>query len=490
MGNSCLSGGATAFPATLKTISTDLTLQVKSTGGDFSTIQEAIDAIGQYYIEKSKTVTISVDAGVFTTANTVSFSHPVGERVKILGATPTAVSITSIQSVGNRTADTSGDNTLYYRDYVVNVASTTGISAGQFVLIDSISGGYQALYIVGCHEIMSVDSGNSRLTIRVYSQNTTFASGNTVTADAVVVKTIISCSDTTKAVFDCLNTKLWLVDNIVFRYSSGYGGKNDDFGTVFHGAVDVKYHSTVGFGRNVGIVRGKVNNLNVSDGSYVEAERFFISQGNYAGMSLWFGSCFRVRPDFGDLTKRLIITGCYYGGAQVQSQSTLCAVWSYFIGNGYGVISREKAGAYIDGSTISGNSVGGLYADWGGLIEWVPNNGGFSSNNVTDVGVINTGFIGLTSGGVIPSITKTGGVTHGNTTIEMTSNEYVGVGMKVSGTNIPASTTVSAVSSDGVTVTLSQSATGSSSGITFTFTCITNIALNTLNTTTGAIITG
>jgi len=63
---------------------------------------------------------------------------------------------------------------------------------------------------------------------------------------------------------------------------------------------------------------------------------------------------------------------------------------------------------------------------------------------------------------------KTGGATNSNTNCTMTSTTGVIAGMGITGTNIPAGTTVASVT-NGTTIVLSQAATGTGTGFTFTF---------------------
>ena len=66
-------------------ITSNLTITVASSGGDFTTVGAAYDSLDDAFIEAGVTVTISVGAGTFV-ESTITLDHPQGQQINITGA--------------------------------------------------------------------------------------------------------------------------------------------------------------------------------------------------------------------------------------------------------------------------------------------------------------------------------------------------------------------------------------------------------------------
>jgi hypothetical protein len=182
-------------------ISSDVTYYVSTSGNDttgngsvgtpWATIAKALEYLGPFAISSAATVTIQLADGIYTPATPYLLNHKFGQRINITGTNTHTKTVSSIQSVSGSAGAWS---------IVLNMNNVTSVSSGDYIIIRDCSGGTNPSYLVGCHKITNVDSGNSRITITSAHKNATNPSGAVTTTNSVVIKTIIS---STQGAFEC-----------------------------------------------------------------------------------------------------------------------------------------------------------------------------------------------------------------------------------------------------------------------------------------------
>lgn len=276
-----------------ETIKSDITLTVKTSGGDFTTIAAALDFLAPFEISSANTVTISVDDGQWSVATDINITHPNGDRITITGANTHTKTLNSIQAntmTGNYTStqkvitNLSLDATKYLivgmavagtnigtnskiasidsasqitldvnttgaqtgatltftgvagiHSIVLNLDTVTNISEGDYVLVKAASGGTKPTFIDGCHKVTAVDAVNGRIVVTTKHKHATDPSGAVASTSGVtVIKTIVT---TTANGFVCLGTKLGTVDKMVLVRSGATGGWA--FQSFFSGYINI-----------------------------------------------------------------------------------------------------------------------------------------------------------------------------------------------------------------------------------------------------------
>jgi hypothetical protein len=229
-------------------ISTNTTITVKLSGGDFTTLQAAWDSLANTFINPGVVLTIQLDDGTWVCGAEINlYKHPQGDRINIVGTTTYTFNVTSVQSAteaapttirANSTpvslgavvraqqyllpfikcttagttaaADpgswsmtegaTKTDGTAIWTTIppriilILNVSSVANTAVGDYVGFKTPSGGTNPNFGVGAAKITNVDSGNTRITVEIY--NVAGAPGNltpsgAVTLAAVGFKTIL-----------------------------------------------------------------------------------------------------------------------------------------------------------------------------------------------------------------------------------------------------------------------------------------------------------
>jgi hypothetical protein len=97
--------------------------------------------------------------------------------------------MTGVNSVG---AEQTGTGDWRYKDVEVDLSDVSNIAADDVLIFHSASGGTNPGSMNGGYVVQSVDSGNSRATVRMYYQNTyTNQPSGAVTATVKVIKAVI-----------------------------------------------------------------------------------------------------------------------------------------------------------------------------------------------------------------------------------------------------------------------------------------------------------
>lgn len=154
-------------------ITANVTKTVKSSGGDYTTLQAAIDSLKNVEVASNVYVKIELDNGVWAGAKIDSCVD--AKQLRLVSKTaPIQTSITSI-------ASTSGSAGDWY--YVLNVANTNGAVAGDVLAVYSPpSGGVNPSRLHGAFLIDSVSPGApGTITVYSVSQDVTAPSGAVAT---------------------------------------------------------------------------------------------------------------------------------------------------------------------------------------------------------------------------------------------------------------------------------------------------------------------
>jgi len=350
--------GVLAWEKREKLIATDTTFYISASGNDttgagslaspWATVSKVLTYLTEYAIAKGVWVTIQLVDGQYTWSTPLVFSHPFGAQIRILGTTTSSLSMTSVQS----SSGSSGDYSI-----VINISSSvSGVSVGDYVLISASSGGTNPQIIEGCHAVTAVDTGNNRLTITVKNAYASAPSG-AVAATVVVVKTVVTCSDT--AIEIDVGASLGGLDKIVFvgpgvATTTAYGLK----AIKTANAINCNITSGLGF-------TGFYYGIYTENGGVILAEGVTVSYC-YDGIASALGGF--------SLAKLSIVTGCTHSAA---------AAWS----SGYVHVGRSKLycnnwGAYAAGMAYvwhggTGAAVFGNTLDYSPTINTQGNEYGF-----------------------------------------------------------------------------------------------------------------
>lgn len=284
-------------------LTADHTVTVGSTGCDYTTLEDAVDAYKSTWIPRGVTLTFELAAEVFTLTQAVILSNPMFDNARIVGATPISLSITSV-------ASSSGSAGAW--SYVLNVASTVGLAVGQLVCIRSVTGGTNGNRLIGCHRVTAIGSG--QITVSVLTKTNNQASGAT-TATATVLTSVLHTTT---------NSSNLLI------LTAPLGGGRPTVGTYIKGVDNVGF-STVGTTGVTPIVvsRGALNvlggwigihgsfyaGLQVSDTGYAVLTgvscQVYISGGSYVALfAVNSGTILAWGPTS---IGSIVITGAVYG---------------------------------------------------------------------------------------------------------------------------------------------------------------------------------
>jgi hypothetical protein len=314
----------------IEKIAASTTLYVATTGSDatgdgtvgnpWATLAKAIDYLKDKWINGDVTVTIDVAAGTYTATSTTNLSHPCGSRITITGATPLSRTLSSIVS---------SSGSAFNWTLVLQLNSVAGISAGDFILIRSTSGGTLPEMVRGCHKIASVDSGNNRVTIASNHSHSTAPSG-AVTGSVDIVQTVLQYNGCTG--LEITQSRIEQINNLVVAGDRTTGTRG----------IFVNYCSTCTLGSKVGI-NGFRDGLYVIYNSYVYASY-------------------------------LTVSNCSQFGVICNYNSTAYAQYSVASGNsngsaGYGYGAYDYSCIYAGSSTATGNLSTGCLANTCGHVD-------------------------------------------------------------------------------------------------------------------------
>jgi len=271
-----------------KMITVNTTITVGASGCDYTTLQAALDYLATYAISPTVFVTININGEVFNSTTNITHTHPDGNRIKIQGVYYTKT-LSSIQSSSGSTGNWS---------IILNLADVTNIATSDYVIIQDPTGGTNPTYLMGCHAVTNVDTGNNRITVNSLSKQTSAPSGSVTTAALVVVKTVLAFITTNGLSGIAISAPFSTLSGIIFKgkdttnqISSGLfsgtrvsgsvsrcGFVNSQYGAIFENGANVTV-STAGISGNTSALGG----IAVKHGSYLYL-LFSAVTGNNTGL--------------------------------------------------------------------------------------------------------------------------------------------------------------------------------------------------------------
>lgn len=352
---------------TMPLIAADVTLHVSTSGSDstgdgssgspWATVAHAMEHLKNKWIAQGVTVTIDVAAGTYTATSLTNLSHPCGARIRLQGATPLARTLSSIVSSSGSASNWS---------LVLQLNDASGISAGDFVLIRSTTGGSLPEMICGCHKITSVDGANNRVTVSSNHSHGTAPSG-AVTGSVDIVQTVLQYNGSTGLYLS--RADFGEINNLVIagnRTASTYG-------------VYTIYDVTCSLGNKVGINgfhyglyarnRCQVNAAYLAVSNCVQfglvaqynttiSAAYAVASGNNSGSTGQGFSAYFASPIY---ASHSIATGNIYIGYYASFGSTISCHYSISSAHTHGAHSDRTSTVYAANSTLS-HCTAALYA--------------------------------------------------------------------------------------------------------------------------------
>lgn len=319
--------------------STALTYSVKTSGGDFTTLHDALAAVRTKVLVPGVQPTINLDAGVWT--ETSRLAGVDNTNVNIVGATPVTKSMTSVQSSSGST----GAWTI-----ILNLDTVDNITANvDYVIISSPSGGTNPTYVAGVFPVTNVDAVNSRITITSTHHAATAPSGN-VAATVTVIKTIISFPNQTTG-FQAWGRQFITPSNLVVAGTD-----------ITHGSgFDIQDNSGIYSGGNLGITGFQTGIL-----------LLYASQFNSTGIVAISNTTTGIQAKYGaNVGTTINVNGCVDGLRADDGGSISAAPTSISTGNSNDGYLTTIGGLIEAASTIAtGNAIGYDYSR-GGFIDSV-----------------------------------------------------------------------------------------------------------------------
>jgi hypothetical protein len=321
-------------------ISVNTTYTVKASGGDFTTIQSALDSLKNKWINPDVTVTISVDSGLFTHTSTIMFRHPHGNRINIVGASPVITAVTSFASQSG----TAGNYSV-----TLNVTSSAGMTIGDYCIIASSTGTGEHRAIMGCWEITNVPS-ITQITVKNTYRKASFPTLTVTGGSVKCLKTILKfngCDGIMPTGATGFIYNLAIVGNGTSNDGINISQRGSNFGThvVYLGTPSGDYKLGInGFGR------------------------YGIAQTSSADLCVW----------------NIAVSNCGSYGVYAYSQSKIAGTGIISSGNGsIGVYATDGAFITAVSSFAIGNATVGFYAF---------NRAGINAEGSEAVGNIYSGF--------------------------------------------------------------------------------------------------
>jgi uncharacterized protein YerC len=292
-----------------------------SSGNPWKTPSPAIH-LARKRIASDATVTFQLADGHYSFTDDIDLSHPSGGRVKIQGENTYSISMTGVNSVGS---EQTGTGDWRYKDVEVDLSDVSNIAADDVLIFYDASGGTNPGSMNGTYVVQSVDSGNSRATIRQYYDDTyTNQPSGAVTATVKVVKAVLSFTGAYGVVLQNQSAIQEIKDfAIIGDFSNTVG-------------LYIYKQSSIAFGAHLGI-------------AHFDSHGFFASE---------ISTCY---------VRFLVVSACRYGiGALFSYVDATFSVATHC--RTRGVDSQQAAYVKVYGSDIHNNDTG-AYASWDAFID-------------------------------------------------------------------------------------------------------------------------
>lgn len=339
-------------------------------------------------------ISISVAAGSYTKTSPFLLEKFPSGKISMVGAEPSAVSVTGQVSVtgsaGNYSVTLQLDNAF-------------GVQVGEALHTWGVTGSGSAQIHRGVWEITSVDTLNNRITVKNTCQKTTFPTNTIISSQSVILKTIFNFQNCDG--FVVKSSRIDYLDKIaIFGNSDTYWSSSDVGGTekgthgIYIGAMTIA-------------LNGKVDNTNrygvsishVSCGPYVGVNGFdqqgicvelsasfwgdFVSSSNNKRRGFYASTAAGIRAKHLSANGNFL-EGCITdlgGSIYASSESSACGngrsgVTSsqggmLIFDSGYLLDNGTHGGSAVEGgilqavlATYKGNVSNGVFAEYGGVI--------------------------------------------------------------------------------------------------------------------------
>lgn len=361
-------------------IRTNLTLTIKSAGGDFTSVNSALIAISDMTINPGVTVTLEIDDGVFTDTTPIYLVGVFNKSIIITGKHIYNRTVSSVQS----SAGAAGN-----WDIVLNVNSVANMSTSDYVNIYDSAGGVNPTYLAGTFQVSNVDVVNSRITIHS-THHAAVAPSGAITANVTVFKSILKFTGSDGIQIFGGGTAINL-DHVAFvGDGTHYGISLQDNGRVF--VID-----TIGVAHwSYGVFANYSSELNSSglvSSSDASSFNYIINTGAVCDVSklISSGGLYGFYADTGGeiSSPASISTGNTLSGYFADNNSTIDAPGSSSTGNlTYGYESRNLAWVNHNGDFTANNSIGSynleIQSDGAGhlAIQSTPDNSRLTIENI------------------------------------------------------------------------------------------------------------
>jgi hypothetical protein len=222
-----------------KQLTSDLDLYVANgnpdISPDFSTIQNALDYLGQFVIPTAIQARIHVSAGTYVSPNVIHVAHPNSQSITIQGPQLTMRTGTSVSIVG------SANN---WNLTVNGIPDTTEFAVNDWAIISNLQG-VAVSHPLGCGFFKVLSKTASTVTVRAPNPKTSFSLAGTTVVNITPINVILTSSTLNQSVFSVGAQGLGLFQHI--GVTSTVTPTLSMAAVFFGGTSTIKYIGVAGF---------------------------------------------------------------------------------------------------------------------------------------------------------------------------------------------------------------------------------------------------